>query len=201
MNRLTMEAANAYASLRSSVLLGLTLLAAIAFSQLNATLFNNNLLSFLRNRKPAQGELYFSLKPVNIEHAGKTLPIGCHLITPRKFYTHHGIYLGGGEVVHYSGLSRSLRPGPIEVINLENFSNGKPLWVIQEPRHYSSDEIITRARSRIGETQYKILSNNCEHFCSWCVSGKSYSAQVNAYFHCPRYLLALISTLEPQLTA
>ena len=46
-------------------------------------------------------------------------PTGSHLVSPRRFYLHHGIYLGGGEVVHYSGFSSSFRAGPVEVIDLE----------------------------------------------------------------------------------
>lgn len=201
MNRLAVDVSIVYSSLRSSMLLGLTLLVAIACSQLNAATFDNYLLSSLRNRRTQQSQLYFSLKLVNIEQAEDKLPVGCHLITSRKFYMHHGIYLGGGEVIHYSGIRRSLKPGPIEVTNLQSFANGKPLWILQEACRYSSDEIVSRARSRIGESKYKILSNNCEHFCSWCVSGKSYSAQVNACLHSPRYLLAFISSLEPYFTA
>jgi len=81
---------------------------------------------------------------------------------------------------------------PIEVIDLERFANGKPVWVMQESCEYSSDEIVSRARSRVGESQYRIFSNNCEHFCSWCISGKSCSAQVRAFLHCPRYLFSFV---------
>ena len=41
-------------------------------------------------------------------------PMGAHLVTPRRRYCHHGIYVGDGKVVHYAGLSRSLRRGPVE---------------------------------------------------------------------------------------
>ncbi|MND85641.1 NC domain protein [compost metagenome] len=126
-----------------------------------------------------------------------SLPIGAHLVSPRRFYLHHGIHLGGGEVAHYSGFSASLKAGPIEVTDLEGFANGNPVWVLQEQYVYPSDEIARRARTRVGENHYKVLTNNCEHFCSWCVSGKSYSAQVDAFLRCPRYLFSLVSALQP----
>lgn len=201
MSRLAVEFSIAYASLRSSIFLGLTLLAAIAFSQVNTAILDNHLFTILRNRKNSHSQLYFSLKLVKMDRAENKLPIGCHLVTPRRCYMHHGIYLGESEVIHYSGIRRSLKPGPIEVTDLQGFADGKPLWIVQEPCHYSSSEIVHRARSRIGERQYKILSNNCEHFCNWCISGKSYSAQVNACLHSPRYLLALILALKPYFIA
>ncbi|WP_223547011.1 lecithin retinol acyltransferase family protein [Pseudomonas sp. A-B-19] len=129
------------------------------------------------------------------------LPIGSHLISPRTFYLHHGIYLGFGEVAHYSGFSGSFKPGPVEVSNLAGFANGKPVWVLQEPSEYSKDEIVSRARSRVGENQYRILTNNCEHFCSWCLKGKSCSTQVRVILRRPYYLLSLVAALELKFIA
>ncbi|MFH6601726.1 lecithin retinol acyltransferase family protein [Ectopseudomonas khazarica] len=133
----------------------------------------------------------------DVEH----LPIGAHLVSPRRFYMHHGIYLGYGEVAHYSGFSSSLKAGPVEIINLAGFASGKPVWLMQERGKFSNDEIVKRARSRVGERQYKLLSNNCEHFCSWCINGKNYSSQISAYVHCPRFMLSLISALELRFIA
>lgn len=33
-------------------------------------------------------------------------------------------------------------------------------------------------RSRVGEKRYNILTNNCEHFCNWCIDGVSGTGQV-----------------------
>jgi hypothetical protein len=129
------------------------------------------------------------------------LPIGAHLVSPRRFYMHHGIYLGCGEVAHYSGFSSSLKAGPVEITDLAGFASGKPVWLMRERGKFSNDEIVKRARSRVGESQYKLLSNNCEHFCSWCINGKSYSAQICTYVHCPRFMLSLISALESRFIA
>ena len=46
-------------------------------------------------------------------------------------------------------------------------------------RLYSPEETISRARSRIGENRYNLLTNNCEHFAIWCKTGLSESHQVN----------------------
>lgn len=44
---------------------------------------------------------------------------------------------------------------------------------------YSPEETVARARSRLGETNYNLLTNNCEHFAIWCKTGVSESLQVN----------------------
>jgi hypothetical protein len=129
------------------------------------------------------------------------LSAGSHLVSPRKFYVHHGIYLGDGKVAHYSGLSASLQAGPIEITDLDRFGNGSSIWVHEEQCAFSSDEIIVRAMSRVGESQYKILSNNCEHFCNWCINGNSYSAQVAEYLHRPFGLVRMLFSSRTGLIA
>jgi Lecithin retinol acyltransferase len=104
---------------------------------------------------------------------------GTHMVTSRRGYMHHGIYVGRGMVVHYTGLSRFLHSGPVEEVTVSQFSMGRAVRVIEhgEPR-YSPQEIVLRARSRLGENEYHALRNNCEHFCNWCISGRSRSPQV-----------------------
>jgi hypothetical protein len=110
------------------------------------------------------------------------LPIGAHLVTPRRHYTHHGIYVGHGRVVHYAGLARGWWPGPVEEVSLEEFANGQPVAVLAEARGpFSPIEVVARARSRLGENLYRLISNNCEHFCEWCLSGQARSAQVERF--------------------
>jgi hypothetical protein len=107
-------------------------------------------------------------------------PIGAHIVTPRRGYTHHGIYVGDGRVVQYGGLSRGLRRGPIEEVSLSQFAQGREIRVrLEESRHFDRDEVISRARMRLGENCYHLLTNNCEHFCEWCVRGESRSYQVD----------------------
>jgi len=107
------------------------------------------------------------------------LALGTHLATSRRGYNHHGIYVGDGMVVHYAGLSRFLHSGPVEEVTMGIFSMGRPVRVIgHRESTYSPEEIVRRARSRLGESQYHVLRNNCEHFCNWCISGCSCSKQV-----------------------
>lgn len=110
-------------------------------------------------------------------------PLGAHLVTPRFGYVHHGIHVGGGRVVHYAGLSRLLLlRGPVREVTLAAFAGGRPVAIKFRPRpRFSPDEIVARARSRLGENRYRLTSNNCEHFAEWCLSGESRSEQVERY--------------------
>lgn len=107
------------------------------------------------------------------------LKVGSHLITPRTGYTHHGIYIGEGRVIHYSGLADGLDSGPVEETDLKNFSSGKGFTVKTYKNTFPPEEIVRRARSRIGESAYSVFHNNCEHFCWWCVVGDHTSPQVD----------------------
>jgi len=108
------------------------------------------------------------------------LPIGAHIVTPRRGYTHHGIYVGDGRVVQYGGLSLGLRRGPVEEVSLSQFAQGREIRVrLDESSHFDREEVICRARRRLGENRYHPLKNNCEHFCEWCVRGEPRSYQVD----------------------
>ncbi|MGX0889767.1 hypothetical protein AB7M22_001775 [Pseudomonas sp. ADAK2 TE3594] len=197
MNTLAIKLISGASSLRTEIVLCLAIIAIDLAGYMKALMFESCLfVERCSSSKSPRKTLMFPLELVRVEKDAGDLPIGSHLVSPRKCYAHHGIYLGRGDVAHYSGFSSSLKPGPIEVTDLESFANGKPVWLIRESCEYSSDEIVRRARSRMGESQYSILSNNCEHFCNWCISGESCSVQVRAFLHCPRYLLSFISALE-----
>ena len=117
----------------------------------------------------------------------ETLPIGAHLVTPRSWYDHHGIYIGNGRVVHYAGYCHGYHAGPVEEISLAEFERGLGFRIRpHDGARYSREEIAARARSRIGENGYRLFANNCEHFCEWCVSGRSRSRQIERLIAIPR---------------
>jgi hypothetical protein len=85
-------------------------------------------------------------------------------------------------VVHYAGLSRFLRSGPVEEVTMPRFSAGRAVRIIEySESKYSPQEIVLRARSRLGENEYQVLRNNCEHFCNWCISGRSRSTSIRIH--------------------
>jgi Lecithin retinol acyltransferase len=117
-------------------------------------------------------------------------PLGSHLVTPRRGYLHHGIYVGGRKVVHYSGLAHGLRGGPVEEVSLSHFASRHRVWIRSSaPADFAVREVIYRARSRVGEDCYRLLTNNCEHFCEWCLRGTARSVQVEAWLAWPRRIL------------
>lgn len=106
--------------------------------------------------------------------------IGDHLKSSRGVYTHHGIYVGNGRVIHYSGLSDGIQSGPIEEVSLDSFCSGYGYEIVNhEKRKYSREESVNRARSRLGENAYSVAGNNCEHFVNWCIDGDHTSSQVD----------------------
>jgi hypothetical protein len=127
-------------------------------------------------------------------------PVGAHLVTPRRGYTHHGIYAGAGRVIHYRGLAHGLRRGPVEEVSLACFAAGRAVRIHAHvaPR-FDREEIVRRARSRLGENRYRLLTNNCEHLCEWCVQGCSRSSQVAGFSKVIRPLLRAAADVVAQL--
>lgn len=107
-------------------------------------------------------------------------PLGAHLISPRKGYSHHGIYVGNGRVIHYAGWANSHETGPVEETDLQAFAQGRGFRIARHSRTDSPKTIVERAQSRLGEKAYSVSANNCEHFCNWCVTGDHHSSQVDA---------------------
>ncbi|MBM5584930.1 efflux transporter outer membrane subunit [Burkholderia pseudomallei] len=117
-----------------------------------------------------------SREPIRTE---PDIDIGAHLVSERDGYAHHGIYVGDGLVVHYGGFDCSARRSPVECISLRRFAASNTIQVQAEPDAiYTGIAVVERAWSRVGEDRYRLLTNNCEHFCSWCVCGVGHSEQV-----------------------
>jgi hypothetical protein len=116
-------------------------------------------------------------------------PLGSHLVTPRRGFSHHGIYVGGGTVIHYQSAVCRLSRGPVEEVSLARFALGHAICVRTHtsPR-FDGAEVARRARSRVGEYCYRLLSNNCEHYCEWCLQGEQHSYQIERWVSLPRLL-------------
>jgi gentisate 1,2-dioxygenase len=91
-----------------------------------------------------------------------------------SLYQHHGIDCGDGTVIHY------YKPGEAEIsrTSYETFAQGKPVYTKQYTTSYVPDVVIDRAESRLGERQYNLLTNNCEHFATWCKIGENECVQL-----------------------
>ena len=104
-----------------------------------------------------------------------------HLQVPRQhgLFLHHGIDLGDGSVAHYLEGREILRSPVAE------FSRGEPVAVVPYAADTCSPAGVTlrRAMGRLGEQNYNLLFNNCEHFAHWCKTGRHRSAQVEDWLH------------------
>lgn len=104
--------------------------------------------------------------------------IGC------KIYTHYGVYVGQGMVVHFAGKEgheTDAGEALIQKVSVAGFLDGGKLMVdTKVPHRYSGEEIAQRALSYVGKQrgEYNLVFHNCEHFASWCASGKARSRQV-----------------------
>ncbi len=102
-----------------------------------------------------------------------------HLRVPRQhgLFLHHGIDLGDGSVAHYLE-GREILRSP-----LEEFSRGQEVSVVSHDQASPAGVTLRRAMSRMGEQNYNLLFNNCEHFANWCKTGRHRSGQVEDWLH------------------
>lgn len=134
----------------------------------------------LRHNSPAELEEHWTVRePVpgdqlRVRHAG---------------YYHHGIYAGGGMVIHFNG-GPDARAEDVEVqkTDIAEFLRGG----LPEVRTYSRaerkllrkpEDILAAAEAAIGRRGYHFLHNNCEHFSNECAFGVPYSKQTD---HLPK---------------
>lgn len=106
-----------------------------------------------------------------------------HLQVPRRhgLFNHHGIDLGDGSVAHYLE-GREILRSPVDA-----FSRGEPMRVVPYAEGDCSPPGVTlrRAMGRLGEQNYNLLFNNCEHFAHWCKTGRHRSRQVEEAIQWP----------------
>ena len=111
-----------------------------------------------------------------------------HLEVPRQhgLFNHHGIDLGDGTVAHYLEGREILRS------SLADFSQGQPVSVVGHDEASTPGVTLRRAMGRIGEQNYNLLFNNCEHFAIWCKTGRHRSTQVDSILERARHWSGLM---------
>ena len=128
---------------------------------------------------------------------GDSIRPGDHISITRKIndmitYNHHGIYIGNNEVIHYTDESFNPLDAIIKKTSLKKFigkSKKNTLIIIKYgdtnnnsvygSAPFDSITVINRAYSRLGEQEYDLFKNNCEHFANYCNVGNSESGQIN----------------------
>lgn len=127
---------------------------------------------------------HFALFFRGMDDRDDPVPSGTHIYVTKSngvTYQHHGIYVGNNRVVHYHGTTKSKAEASIQETTLEVFLQGKSkdtYYFVDHQNSYAPEEIVRRARSRIGQRNYQLWGRNCEHFAQWCATGNGISSQV-----------------------
>jgi hypothetical protein len=109
------------------------------------------------------------------------MPRADHIYVPRLGYDHHAIDLGDGSVIHYTGEVGQKSNAAVRQTSLAEFANGGPVRVRLYSSCHEPDVVIARAMSRLGESSYHLVFNNCEHFATWCKCDSHESEQVKDF--------------------
>jgi hypothetical protein len=97
-------------------------------------------------------------------------------------YMHHGIDVGDGTVVHArpDDFRNPFGGGRVERTSVEEFAAGRPVRVATDPPSaFPPEEIVARALAHVGRAGYSPLVDNCEHFATWCATGRRVSRQAD----------------------
>lgn len=109
-----------------------------------------------------------------MDNINPLLKLGDHLIARRVGYTHHGLYLGDGNVLEY------LMNEGVTIVPLSSFANGHEIFIREHKNaRYQGIQAVNRGMLRLGENHYNLLTRNCEHFVNWCIEGIESSRQVD----------------------
>lgn len=111
---------------------------------------------------------------LKLSNSDSSVSPGSVIRDSRLIYDHYGIYSGKGNVIHFTD-------GIIQETNLRFFTKNQ----IIDAMGFSDDAIrgislaqsLGRAKSKVGQTGYDLIDNNCEHFAIWCRTGKAISTQ------------------------
>ena len=126
-------------------------------------------------------------------HLLEILELGDLVEYKREIYSHWAVYIGNGKIIHLSGPDERKVSGigllSANVTNLAEIRIDHFLDVIKNSYAYRnnskdneftplpSDQILTRALSKIGCHYYDLLTFNCEHFANYCRYDLKFSDQ------------------------
>lgn len=113
---------------------------------------------------------------------GDRLEVERRVVGSTVAYAHQGIDVGDGTVVH-------ARPdddrdpfggGRVVRTDFAEFAAGAAVRVRRDPPPaFPPAEIVARALDHVGRAGYCPVVDNCEHFATWCATGRRSSRQVD----------------------
>lgn len=115
------------------------------------------------------------------EYNGDLSKIDIHVTSLHEFTNGTGSYFVLEFPKHYGKPAKIEMCGNISGLVGVNLSGIIDAMLKSEDYHlYSPQETIRRAKSRLGEEEYDLFTNNCEHFAIWCKTGIRESHQINS---------------------
>jgi hypothetical protein len=106
------------------------------------------------------------------------LSLGDHIYVKRLLYSHHGIYAGDGKVIHYRGEEKEKKDPSVRETDIDGFLKGGKLKKRDYKRRLPVSETLSLAKEHLSGKGYSLTLNNCEHFATYCATGKKKSNQV-----------------------
>ena len=108
--------------------------------------------------------------------------------TKVRFYHHYGIYVSDEQVIQFGMPDNTGTPNEqicVLATDVYTFLHGGSLETGEPDREERKKmrpaaEAVAMAQSRLGQTGYDILHNNCEHFVNDCVFGEPVSGWLEA---------------------
>lgn len=113
---------------------------------------------------------------------GDRLAVERRLAGSAVTYTHHGVDLGDGTVVHArpDDPDRIFGGGRVARTSLAEFAAGAAVRVVVDPpARFPAEEVARRALALVDRDGYCPVVENCEHFATWCATGARGSRQVD----------------------
>ena len=112
------------------------------------------------------------------------------LLSSEQYYYHHGVYFGDYKVAHFSGQDKTrAKPRECDIFRFSNSAVDGKLYKVEyeDPTQLLPvEETLEKAKVALAKPTewpgYQIVSNNCESFATWLMTGKERSAQAMGAF-------------------
>ena len=107
------------------------------------------------------------------------------LFSSDEYYYHHGVYLGGDKVAHFSGENKAdAKPCSCDILQFMKGAVDQKLYQVE----YHNPDLVISIETTLDNAKkaianpfewpgYNVIANNCESFATWLKTGKKISAQ------------------------
>lgn len=104
-------------------------------------------------------------------------------IKVRRFglvYAHHGIDMGDGTIIHFAEAGKKAGQARVARAAMDEFLKGGAARVVEygPNRALAMEQTVQLALAELGAKGYSLSWNNCEHFATYCKTGRRESRQV-----------------------